>query len=171
MPKDVSIRLAQMNDTDSIVEIYNEGIRNRNNAIIDEIELSAYQNEFKKRNSIEYPIYVAIDDDKVIGWISISAYRENRRAYLKSKEVSFYLDSRHYGKGIGTQLLQYVIDIRAEISFDSLFAILVANNQPSISLLKKFNFSLWGYMPKVLDMDEKKEDAIIYGRNFEKKGS
>ncbi|MFA7325322.1 MAG: N-acetyltransferase family protein [Candidatus Kapaibacterium sp.] len=171
MTNDVTIRLAEMNDTESIVEIYNEGIRNRNNAILDEIELSEYQQEFKKRDHWEYPIFVAIDNHKVIGWISISAYRANRRAYQKSKEVSFYIDSKYFGKGIGSQLLQYVIDHRTEISFDSLFAILVADNQPSISLLKKYNFLLWGYMPKVLDMDGKKEDAIIYGRNFEKKGS
>lgn len=166
MPKDVSIRLAQVNDTESIVRIYNEGIRNRNNAILDEIELSEYLQEFSNRDLVEYPVYIAKNNDKIIGWISISAYRANRRAYQKSKEVSFYIDSKYFGKGIGSQLLQYVIDHRTEISFDSLFAILLANNQPSISLLKKYNFSLWGYMPKVLDMDGKKEDAIIYGRNF-----
>lgn len=166
MPKDVSIRLAQVNDTESIVRIYNEGIRNRNNAILDEIELSEYLQEFSNRDLVEYPVYIAKNNDKIMGWISISAYRANRRAYQKSKEVSFYIDSKYFGKGIGSQLLQYVIDHRTEISFDSLFAILLANNQPSISLLKKYNFSLWGYMPKVLDMDGKKEDAIIYGRNF-----
>lgn len=167
MQSDVSIRLANIDDTDSIVEIYNQGIRNRHNAILDEIDISNYKNEFNNRDLKEYPIFVAVKNEIVIGWISISPYRANRRAYQKSKEVSFYLDGNYNGQGIGSQLLQYIIDYRTEISFDSLFAILVANNQPSISLLKKFYFSQWGYMPKVLNMDGKKEDGIIYGRNFE----
>ncbi len=166
MLKNISIRLATINDTKSIVEIYNEGIRNRQNAILDEIMLRAYHEKFKNRDLTEYPIFVAILNDEVIGWISISPYRANRRAYLKSKEVSFYIDSNHTGKGVGSGLLKYVINSRSKINFDSLFAILLANNQHSIYLLKKFGFSLWGYMPKVLDMDGTKSDAIIYGRNF-----
>lgn len=163
----VSIRLANIDDTESIVEIYNQGIRSRHNAILDEIYINNYRLEFINRDLSEYPVFVAVINEIVVGWISISLYRANRRAYQKSKEVSFYLDDQYNGQGIGSQLLQYIIDYRIEISFDSLFAILVANNQPSISLLKKFDFSLWGYMPKVLDMDGNKEDAIIYGRNFE----
>ena len=163
----ISIRLADIKDTESIIEIYNQGIRKRHNAILDDIDINDYNIEFKNRNLKTYPIFVAIRNKKVVGWISISPYRANRRAYQKSKEVSFYLDSQYYGQGIGSLLLKYVIDNRIDISFDSLFAILVANNQPSISLLKKFGFSLWGYMPKVLNMDGIKEDAIIYGHNFD----
>ncbi len=162
----ISIRLASIHDTPSIVDIYNQGIRNRNNAILDEIELDRYTEEFSTRDLVEFPIYLAIKNDSILGWISISPYRANRRAYSKSKEVSFYIDNQYVGKGIGSQLLQYVINSRTDIMFDSLFAILIANNQPSISLLKKFGFSLWGYMPKVLDMDGSRNDALIYGKNF-----
>jgi len=162
----ISIRLASIHDTPSIVDIYNQGIRNRHNAILDEIELDRYTEEFSTRDLVEFPIYLAIKNDSILGWISISPYRANRRAYSKSKEVSFYIDNQYVGKGIGSQLLQYVINSRTDIMFDSLFAILIANNQPSISLLKKFGFSLWGYMPKVLDMDGSRNDALIYGKNF-----
>jgi len=167
MDLNLNIRLADLNDTQRIVEIYNQGIRNRNNAILDDIILESYIKEFEKRNMIEYPIYVAEIDNTIYGWISVSPYRANRRAYKGSKEVSFYLDETSLGKGIGTNLLRYVIDNRSDIGFHTLFAILVANNERSIKLLKKFDFKLWGLMPKVLEMDKVLKDAIIYGRNFE----
>lgn len=166
MHLNTSIRIANIDDSKCIVNIYNEAIINRKNAILDEINLIDYQNEFKMRDLVEYPIFVAISDENIIGWISISPYRANRRAYSKSKEVSFYIDSNFIGKGIGTKLLQFVIDSKKSITFDNLFAILLANNQASINLLKKFGFSLWGYMPKVLDMDGSRNDALIYGKNF-----
>lgn len=162
----LNIRLAKLNDTPEIVEIYNQGIRNRNNAILDEISLVEFKSDFVSRKLTDYPIFIAELNNVVVGWIAVSPYRANRRAYINSKEVSFYLDEKYIGKGIGTKLINYVIENRDEIGFHSLFAILVANNQPSISLLKKFDFKLWGYMPNVLEMDDLLEDAFIYGRNF-----
>jgi phosphinothricin acetyltransferase len=159
------IRLATHSDIPIIVDIYNQGIRNRNNALLDEIVPDEYAIDFQKRDLKEYPIYV-YETGTVLGWISISPYRANRRAYRKTKEVSFYIDSQHHSKGIGSQLLNHVIENRENINFISLFAILVANNDKSVLLLKKYGFSLWGFWPKVLDIDGEYSDAIIYGRNF-----
>lgn len=165
--KDIhNIRLATLSDIDRIVEIYNQGIRNRNNAILDEINVKDYKEDFKKKNLKEYPIYVYETDNEVVGWISISPYRANRRAYRKTKEISFYIDELFHSRGIGSTLMKYIIENQKQIKFNNLFAILVAKNEKSISLLKKYGFSLWGYWPKVLEMDDSLEDAIIYGRNF-----
>lgn len=162
----MQIRLANLDDIPHIVDIYNQAIRNRNNAIIDDIKLDEYKLEFENRDMKEYPIFVAEINKIIVGWISISPYRANRKAYKNLKEVSFYLDSSATGKGIGSKLLEYVIENRLQIGFHSLFAILVANNTISIGLLKKFGFKLWALMSSVLEMDGKLENAIIYGRNF-----
>lgn len=167
MENNLNIRIVEKNDIPKIVEIYNQGIRNRNNAILDELNLKEYTREFEDRNLSQYPVFVAEFDNTILGWISLSPYRANRRAYKNSKEVSFYLDENSLGKGIGSKLMNFVIENKNALGFHSLFAILVANNERSISLLKKFDFKLWGYMPKVLEMDDMFEDAIIYGRNFQ----
>lgn len=167
MKNNLNIRFADINDIPKIVEIYNQGIRNRNNAILDELNLIEYTNEFEGRNLSNFPIYVAEINNSIVGWISISPYRANRRAYRNSKEVSFYLDENSIGVGIGSKLMNFVIENRHAIGFHSLFAVLVANNERSISLLKKFDFKLWAVMPNVLEMDDMLEDAIIYGRNFQ----
>lgn len=166
MPRNSNIRLANLEDVNSIVEIYNQGIINRNNAILDEIVPEDYADNFKNRNSAEYPIFVYVIENKVVGWISLSPYRANRRAYRRTKEVSFYIDSKHHSKGIGSQLLEFVIDEQGSLNFSSLFALLVANNDKSIALLKKYEFSLWGLWPQVLEIDDVRYDAIVYGRNF-----
>ena len=167
MEKQSIIRLAKLVDVPQIVDIYNQGIRNRHNAILDEIIISDYEKEFENRNLDEYPIFVFEFDGLVVGWISISAYRANRRAYKNSKEVSFYIDSHFIGQGIGSQLLEFVVNNRDNIKYKSLFAILVADNKASIGLLQKYGFKLWGTMPRVLEMDDSFKDAAIWGRNFE----
>lgn len=166
MNNESKIRLATKNDIIRIVEIYNQGIRNRNNAILDDIIVSNYEIEFVNRDLLEYPIYVYETDDIVVGWISVSPYRANRRAYRKTKEISFYIDELYHSRGIGSTMMEYIIKNQKQINYKNLFAILVADNSKSISLLKKYGFSLWGFWPKVLEMDSNFKDAIIYGRNF-----
>lgn len=163
----LSIRLADISDTNRIVEIYNEAIVNRKNALLDEILLSDYQISFRNRDLKNFPILVATINNSVVGWISLSPYRANRKAYQNLKEVSFYIDNHFTGKGIGSLLLKYIINERSKFNYKSLIAILVANNQESVYLLKKFGFSLWGCLPNVLDMDDASNDALIYGKNFE----
>ena len=57
------------------------------------------------------PLWVVEEGGKVIAWLSFSDFY-GRPAYLRTAEVSIYLDESARGKGLGKQLLQAAIDRR-----------------------------------------------------------
>lgn len=164
--KDYTINIAQESDLVRIVEIYNQAIRAKDNAIIDEIEVEIYKEDFRNRDLAEYPIYTFQTAEKLVGWISLSPYRSDRVAYKSLKEVSFYIDYQHLGKGIGSKMLEFIISNKDKLNYKSLIAILISSNKKSISLLKKYDFEEWGVFPKVLEMQPELESVTIFGRNF-----
>jgi len=164
--KDYNINIAQESDLVRIVEIYNQAIKAKDNAIIDVIRVKNYKEDFRTRDLVEYPIYTFKTAGKLVGWISLSPYRANRVAYRSLKEVSFYIDYQYLGKGIGSKMLAFVLSNRNMLNYNSLIAILISSNKKSISLLKKFDFKEWGYFPNVLEMRPELESVSIFGRNF-----
>jgi L-amino acid N-acyltransferase YncA len=163
-----TIELASQNDLKQILDIYNQAIIAKDNAIIEPIKYNTFVEDFSKRNLNQYPIFTYKVEGDVIGWISLSPYRSNRVAYRKLKEVSFYIDYDNLGKGIGSSMLKYILNNRNILSYDSLIAILVSDNEKSIKLLNKFEFEEWGFFPEVLDMQNKNSSVLIYGLNLRK---
>src|ERR1700704_4616358 len=112
MLTNMTIRLANINEAEitQINDIYNESARlkfltadTQPTTLTDRIKwLLAY-------NQTEYPVYVAVENNKVYGWISVRPYREGRAALRFTKEVSYYIAPGHQKKGIGTMLLNYVL--------------------------------------------------------------
>ncbi len=49
------------------------------------------------------------------------------------------------------------------LQIKTLFAILLEDNCASISLLEKFGFEAWGFMPKVADFDGREVGHLYYG--------
>lgn len=160
------IELASEKDLVGILDIYNQAIEAKDNAILKAIDFDEFKDDFSKRDLKEYPIYVYKEYGNILGWISLSPYRANRIAYKKLKEVSFYVDYGHLGKGIGSILLQFIIQNKSKFNYDSLIAILISRNSKSVKLLEKFNFEEWGEFPRVLDMNPGTESVLIYGLNF-----
>lgn len=161
-----TIELASEKDLVDILVIYNQAIEAKDNAILKTINYDTFKDEFSKRDLKEYPIFVYKEYGKIIGWISLSPYRANRIAYRKLKEVSFYIDYGHLGKGIGSILLSFIIQNKSKHNYDSLIAILISGNTKSVKLLEKFNFEKWGNFPNVLDMNPGTESVLIYGLNL-----
>src|SRR5215213_6503476 len=130
---DIQIIRARIEHLDRIVEIYNQ-------AIIDGFstaDMETYKPEEKmqwfKAHDDQHPIHVVIKDNNVIGWISLGAYRPGRKALASVREVSGYLDSDYRSLGIGTKLMQFVIDHAPSLGVDCLLGILLSRNLKSIA--------------------------------------
>ncbi|WP_461633297.1 GNAT family N-acetyltransferase [Labilibaculum euxinus] len=161
----MKIRLSTISDLAAINDIYNQAVRKRYcTADLDEISLEQCTKWFEGHQPNQYPVFAAVEDDRVVGWICYSAYRAGRRALQSAAEVSYYIHEEHLQKGIGTQLMQFVIDKAPKYQFKSLFAILLAENLASLKLLEKFGFERWGLMPHVADIDGEICDHLYYGR-------
>jgi phosphinothricin acetyltransferase len=162
--KDPEIRPAFINDLNSIVDIYNQAIRSKSaTGDMDEFKIEDRLEWFKKFDPNTFPIYVAELNKKIIGYATLSPYRQGRKAMNKIAEISFYIDYSYHNLGIGYSLISYIISDCERIGIEALLAILLDINKPSIKLLKKFNFEEWGHLPQIINFDDTKCGHLIYG--------
>ncbi|WP_118974725.1 GNAT family N-acetyltransferase [Taibaiella koreensis] len=162
-----SIRIARLSDLPRIVDIYNQAVlasfETGDTAIT---TVAQRQDWFRSHQAGRFPVYVCEADGVVAGWLSLSPYRAGRDAFRFTAEVSYYLDKDYRRRGIGSSLLQYALDAAAQLQFKTLFGIILDRNRPSIELLKKFGFVLWGHMPAVADFDGQPCGHVYYGRHI-----
>ena len=164
------IRLAAINDLPLIVEIYNQAIRSKSaTGDMNEFTVKERVEWFNKFDPINFPIYVAELNDKIIGYATLSPYRQGRKAMKKIAEISFYLDYSYHGSGIGSALVKYAISDCERIGKETLLAILLDINTDSTTLLKKLNFEEWGHLPHIINFDGVRCGHIIYGLNLNHK--
>lgn len=161
----MEIRNAVVSDLEAIVEIYNQAVKtNISTADTEPVEASSRLKWFEEHNPDKYPIFVCEEDDRVVGWISLSPYRPGRKALRYTAEVSYYVHEAYHEKGIGSGLLEYVIQECPKYEIKSLFTIILELNIPSIGLMKKFGFEQWAYLPNIADFYGKECGQVYYGR-------
>jgi L-amino acid N-acyltransferase YncA len=158
------IRKARQEDLPAINEIYNQAVQQRFcTAHLKEVGIREREHWFALHSHDNYPVFVAVTDRRVTGWVSIGPYREGRQALAHVAEVSYYVHELERGKGIGNKLLDHAVRVASDYGFSVLIAILLSRNQASIGLLKKFGFNEWGRMPGIARIDEEQADHLYYG--------
>ena len=160
----MEIRLASTDDLAAINSIYNQSIATGYSTCdTAPISLQERGNWFAEHASPNNPVYVAVADKQVIGWIALSAYRKGRKALEKTVEVSYFIDENFRGHGIGSQLLQHALNSAETIGLHNIFAILLETNAVSLALLDKFKFKKWGHLPDVAELNGKLVGQMFYG--------
>jgi len=159
-----TIRKIEKADLDAVNQIYNQAVMSKyQTAETEETSLAYRLHWYEEHLSGNYPVFVMEELGEVVGWISLGEYRKGRRALRHTAEVSFYIRKDRQGKGIGTELLKFVIDKAPDINIKTLIAILLEPNTASIKLLKRFNFGKWGDMPNVAEFDGIECNHQFYG--------
>ncbi|MCC6186830.1 MAG: N-acetyltransferase [Chitinophagaceae bacterium] len=163
----ITIRPAQLSDLPRIVAIYNQAISKKGmTADLKLQNVADKQDWFDQHKPEQYPIFVAIKNDELVGWGSLSAYREGRDALKYVTEVSLYFDENHTGRGLGTALMQQLLAEAKELGYTNMIAIIISSNEKSIGLFTKFSFNLWGLLPNVVTIDQQHFNHCIYGRSL-----
>lgn len=154
-------------DATRIVEIYNQSVRAKGQtADLDEVSLESRRDWFLEHEDEHYPIFVACHNTEIMGWISISPYRKGRRALEAVAEISLYIDVNSRGKGIGTDMMQYAQSFCRSTGIRHLIGIIIASNDRSVALFKKFGFVLWGRMPGIVAIEGQQLDHLYYGKSL-----
>lgn len=160
----MEIRKAVEKDLPVINRIYNQAVRQRFcTAHLEEIGIRERERWFNEHDPARYPVFVAVEDQKVVGWMSMGPYRADRQALIHVAEVSYYVDEANRGKGIGSALLDHAIGSASAYGFTVLIAILLNKNPASIGLLEKSGFIEWGRMPGIARFGDQVADHLYYG--------
>ncbi len=161
------LRDATEQDLPAIVAIYNASIPGRL-ATADTVAVSVDSrwDWWHSHNPQTRPIWVLERDRQIIAWISLSSFY-GRPAYNATAEFSLYVDPAFCGHGLGTYLLQQMIDRCPEFSVTTLLGFIFGHNAPSLRLAEKFGFERWGVLPAVAMLDGNPCDLVIMGRKVE----
>jgi len=162
------IRKALVTDLPAIVAIYNQAINSRCcTGDTKCFDVHTRLPWFESHDNPKTPVFVCDTGHEILAYSSISLYRPGRQAFGSVGEISYYVDFNHHKKGIGTQLLEHLIDEAKKIGYTHLIAILLDCNLKSIALLKKFGFGCWGTMPEIAHIDDMFYSHLYYGIRLE----
>ena len=161
----MNLRLACEYDLPQIVEIYNQAVALKS-ATADITPLSEDNRRLwlAEHRADKYPVFVADQQECVVGYSSLSPYRPGRRALRHTAEISYYVHEDFRGKGVGAGLIEHVIKECPRLGLKTLFAILLDINSDSVRILEKFGFEKWGHLPDVADFDGVECGHLYFGR-------
>lgn len=145
----MNIRRANRTDVPAMREIFNEVLRNSNSIYREEeVSLNERYEWFDEKMEHGYPIFGAYSGDELIGYAGYGTWRA-AQGYRRTVELTIYVDRKNRGTGIGTKLMQKIIDQAKADGFHVMVGAIDSENQASIDFHKRFGFVETARMPEV----------------------
>ena len=144
-----TIRLATTTDLPAINDIYNYYVpRSTCTYQLEPEPLEGRQAWFAAHSPEKYPVIVAEQDGRIIGWGSLSKFRD-RAAYNPTVEASVYIHHDFHRQGLGRALLVDLIERAKKIGYHSLIGGASADQTASIALQESLGFQHIGCFKQV----------------------
>lgn len=112
---------------------------------------------------------VMTDDDKVLGWVAITAISD-RCVYAGVAEVSVYVDESVRSKGIGRRLLNAIVEESEKNNLWTLEARIFAENVASIKIHQANGFRIVGRRERIGKLNGVWRDIELLERRSDKVG-
>lgn len=159
------IRSMAADDWPSVKAIYQEGI---------DTGIATFETEVPKWDlwneaHLGHSRLVAEQDGKIAGWATLSAVSD-RCVYGGVAEVSVYVSASKQGKGIGTRLLNALIQHSEENGIWTLQAGIFAENKASIKLHQTCGFRIVGRREKLGCLYGEWKDVMLLERRSDTAG-
>ena len=142
------VRLARAEDGEAIRSIYNVEVT-ESTVTFDLVPRSTQaQRGWLVAHSGPHPAVVAADGDDVVGFGSLSPYKD-RPAYATTVEDSVYVRRDRRGKGAGRLLLDELLRLARSHGFHAVIARIVGDHEASLALHRACGFTLVGIEKEV----------------------
>jgi phosphinothricin acetyltransferase len=157
------VRLARSADAEPIRTIYNAEVTG-STATFDLVPRTGDEQILWLRDHRgPYPAVVAVDEDLVLGFGSLSVFRD-RPAYATTVEDSVYVDRSHRGRGVGRLLLDELITLATRHGFHCIVARIGGDNTASIGLHEACGFRTVGIEREVGRKFNRWQDVVVLQR-------
>ena len=147
-PGTIVIRAATEEDVTAINDIYNHFVLHSTCTYQEEPEPLEGRQAWLLHHGERHPVIVAVRDARVVGWGSLSAYHA-RSAYRNTVENSVYIHHDFHGQGIGSLLLQELIERARKLGHRAIIAGIDSDQAASVALHAKFKFQKVGQFRQV----------------------
>lgn len=133
-------RKAKVEDIPFITKIYNQGIEDRVATLETRLRDIDEMKEWLISRKDRYKVVVIEDSEGIVrGWASINVFN-SRCCYSGVGDISIYVERNMRGKGLGKQLLNYLIIIAKEQDFHKLILSTFEQNEVGKKLYRYTGF-------------------------------
>ncbi len=108
------------------------------------------------------PVFYALDGERVIGWCDVFPESNPRQRHRGGLGMGILPEFR--GKGIGSKLLEKVIDKSREFGLEKIELHVYTSNKSAINLYKKFGFEEEGLIKKYRKLDGEYFDCLAMAK-------
>jgi len=157
----ITIRAAVADDAPGICIVYNQGIEDR---------VATFETEARSPDDIAhwfgddaYPVVVAEEDGRILGFASTSAYGA-RACYAGIREFSIYVHRQAKRRGIARGLLISLSDAAAQAGCWKITSRIFPENTASLELCKLLGFRIVGTHRRHAKLDGEWRDVVTVER-------
>ncbi|MCF8017938.1 MAG: GNAT family N-acetyltransferase [Vallitaleaceae bacterium] len=163
------IRKAKVDDIPVLLDIYNDNIINGTASFEEEPLTYDEGKEWFEDHKTEYPILIFEENNQLLGFASLTPYGRKRETAYCSAEISIYVNKRAQGKGIGSRLMDTIIDAAYHApKIKQLISVITEGNQGSILLHEKKGFIYGGRLMNVAEKHNKILSIVYYQKDVSK---
>mgnify|MGYP001795512175 FL=1 len=155
------ITTANPQDWEAIKAIYIEGMNTRNATFEMPTNLSTYEQWIQSK--IPAATFVHRQGQEIVGWAALHQV-SSRCVYAGVVELSIYISEKVRGQGVGSTLMQHLINYAETHNIWSIQAGMFPENQGSRALHIKFGFREVGIKEKIGRMDGRWRDVLCLER-------
>ncbi|MBE0417809.1 MAG: N-acetyltransferase family protein [Coriobacteriia bacterium] len=157
------VRDATPADAAAIADIYNPYVTG-SSATFDTRPVDAEERlEWLAGHDVRHPVLVAESDGMMIGWGSLTRWA-SRPAWHRTVEVSIYVDPSRRREGVGTALMEALLDRACEAGHHTVIGQIVADNESSIAVAERTGFERVGVLREVGDKFGRYLDLVLVQR-------
>lgn len=143
-----TLRLATAADLPAINTIYNHYVLHSNCTYQEEPETLEDRHRWFTRRGPGHPVTVVQLNGHVVGWGALSSFH-SRAAYQHTVENSVYVHHEHHRRGLGSILLEDLIQRAEGLGHHAIIAGIDAGQIASIALHEKYQFQHVGHFREV----------------------
>ena len=159
------IRQMTFQDIPQVLEIYKMGLETRN-ATFETLVPTVIEWDLK---FLEHSRVVCEEKGIIVGWAALTAISA-RAVYRGVAELSIYVNTNCTGKGIGSLLMEEVINSSEAHGVWTLHSSIFPENITTLKLHEKFNFRIIGVRRKIAQLDNVWRDTVLLERRSETVG-
>ncbi len=133
------IRPVTLEDAGAIVDIYNYFITDT--TVTFEVQPLTVEEmaERIREISARFPYFVYEEDGRVLGYCYAHLWKE-RAAYSKTLETTVYLHKDATHRGIGSLMVNHLVDLCRDEGYHALIACITEGNEASVKMHEKLGF-------------------------------
>lgn len=160
------VRPVQLSDAPAIAAIYAHHVLH-GTASFDTVppDVAFWRSKIANIIGRNWPFLVAERASKLVGYCYATQFRD-RAAYAHTCENSIYVAPRLLGQGIGTLLLDKLIEAAAAAGFEQMIAVIGGGEPASVALHTRLGFEHAGRMREVGLKFGRKLDTVYMQRDL-----